>query len=996
MGDANDLAEDPKDPGEASRPGARRVTEADGGESEPVAPLHSEDVVGRYVIQSFLAEGGMGVVYVAFDPELGRRVALKLVKTRGGPDGYLRERLLREAQALAQLSHPNVIAVHDVGIHEDRVFIAMELIDGPSLRHWLDQPRRWRGTLDVLIAAGRGLAAAHSAGIVHRDFKPDNVIVGNEGRVCVLDFGLARAVDGAGTEPGLPNGSSPPQTGSPDLIATVTMAASIGGRSVEGSRDRLEMHLTRLGTVIGTPAYMSPEHHRGDPVTAVSDQFSFCVTAWEALYGTRPFSSKGDGLREAKEQHRIAATPRGSKVPARVRRLLLRGLSPDPGARHPSIETLLDSLVRAIGAPRRWALVALSTVAVLGMAATLAWRASPARLCTSEQARDRLFDTWSPAVAAQIERAFTGTGRAHVGDTLSRMRSAVDRYRDAWAGMYVESCVATHERRDQSAALLDLRTQCLDQRRDALRALLSLFRGTSDGEVVDHSVEAVLGLPSVRDCADVVALRAVVPLPTEHGKRAEIVAVQARLQNVRALVATGQYRSAVPGSREVVTAARRLDYAPLLAEVLHTQSSLEDDMDQLEASLATARESALAAGAARDDTMMVTALVDLMWSLGRLARFDEAEVLGTPLQAVIARAGNRLSLRAALASAMGRVLSEQGKLSLAVTTLDEAVRLREQDVGPKDLRMAAPLNNLGEALRALGRYDEAYQWYSRALAITEHELGAEHPNTGAILNNMGAARESQMKREEARALYQRSLAIAEGTFGPHHASVAISLLNLWGLEDMDGHTALAISYFERALVIQRSVVGENHPDVAMVLHNLGRTMSVLHRNQEALTKFREALAIFEATLPADHVNLAPPLGGIGEVLVTLGRAREAVPYFERALSISEKALGHDSINLGYLLDGLGGAYQAMGQFTLAVTIAERQVALYAKEGGDPTSAAQADFQLAEALWAANRDRGRALRLARSARATLTTSTGGDVPDVREALLKINAWLAIHR
>lgn len=335
----------------------RRITEP-GIDAVSGPRLEADQVVGRYIIQNFLAQGGMGVVYVARDPELGRRVALKLVRTPGGADGTMRQRLLREAQALAQLSHPNVIAVYDVGTHDDGVFIAMELIDGVSLRTFFSQPRTWRAKVDVLIAAGRGLAAAHAAGIVHRDFKPENVIIGNDGRVCVLDFGLARAAgDHVPTEPGrraAAAATSPEPSETQDQVATVTIAPSDHALS----RERLEAHLTGFGTVVGTPPYMAPEHHRGEAVTAASDQFSFCVTAWEALYGARPFSGQAEALRAAKEEHRVHAPPRGTRVPARVRRLLQRGLSPHPGERHESMSELLSALVDALAAPRRRALAA--------------------------------------------------------------------------------------------------------------------------------------------------------------------------------------------------------------------------------------------------------------------------------------------------------------------------------------------------------------------------------------------------------------------------------------------------------------------------------------------------------------------------------------------------------------------------------------------------------------------------------------------------------------
>ncbi len=1079
----SDDGEDPaEDRGEPSQLGKRRVTEPEAEGGDPAAPLGSQERVGRYVIQNFLAEGGMGVVYVAFDPELGRHVAIKLVKSRGSSEAHLRERLLREAQALAQLSHPNVISVHDVGLHDDRVFIAMELVEGVSLRHWLEQPRSWRATLDVLISAGRGLAAAHSAGIVHRDFKPDNVIVGNDGRVCVLDFGLARGAGGVDTEPGSAQaereqanamdatvpGRGPAEAATEaanEAAANETVPVSIHASisaSIAGTldgRERLERSLTRLGTVIGTPAYMSPEHHRGEPVTSLSDQFSFCVAAWEALYRRRPHArsasavpasaasaaagAAGAGaggaevaggagepparleLRVAKEQARIAPPPRGTQVPARVRRLLLRGLAAEPGERHPSMQQLLDGLERVAHAPRRRtvaAIAAVAAVALIGLATlvVLASRSAGPRLCTPEQARERLGETWSAEQMTRLDRAFAASGRAHAAETAGRVRVALQGYADQWTAMHVESCAATHVRHVQSSELLDLRTQCLEQRRDSLRALVGILTGAREGaagaagsageaagvvagEVIDRAVVAAMGLPPIERCAEAAALRAAVPLPEEPLRRAAIEEARGKLDDVRAMVATGQYGAALPWAREVADSARALAYPPLLAAAVHTRTNLEDQLGEHEAALRSAREGALVAGAARDDAQLVEALIDLMWTLTHLARFDEALALATPVEALIARTPPReadsrdhLSMKAALAGAVGWVQGEQGKLDLSVATLEEAAALREREVGPESWRLAVALNNLGEGLRALGRNEEAGRRFERALAITERALGAHHPNAGAILNNLATVRESQAKYDEARAMYERSLAIDEGTFGPDSSRVAISLLNLGSLDDSLGHPAASIPVYERALAIQRKALGAQHPDVAMVLHNLGQAQMGLGERDRALASMRAALAIFEATLPADHVNLGPPLTGIGEALVSLGRAAEGVTYYERALALQRKTLGEDALELAPTLHGLADAYRAVGRTAAALPLAERAVAIYTAHDADARLLAEAELTLAQTLWSSGgAARPRAQAIAVAARARLSAGAAANPTAAAELLRSLERWLAAH-
>jgi predicted Ser/Thr protein kinase len=266
--------------------------------------------LGRYRLEKELGVGGMGIVHAAFDPELERRVAIKLILRATSDEA--RSRLLREARAMARLTHPNIITIYEIGSEAGRDFVTMELIDGGSLADWLrSEPRKARDILDAFIAAGRGLAAAHEAGIIHRDFKPHNVLRSTSGRIVVGDFGLATGME---TSPGV--ASAP-----------------------------LEAHtaLTATGSWVGTPAYMAPEQWNGGTITPATDQFAFCVALWEALAGQRPY--RGDTI----EALRTAVTAGPDKlsaaaIPMRLRGVLKRGLDPDPAKRWPSMAALLTAL----------------------------------------------------------------------------------------------------------------------------------------------------------------------------------------------------------------------------------------------------------------------------------------------------------------------------------------------------------------------------------------------------------------------------------------------------------------------------------------------------------------------------------------------------------------------------------------------------------------------------------------------------------------------------
>ena len=414
--------------------------------SQPVKPAQPiGPTLGRYRLERELGEGGMGVVHAAFDPDLERRVAVKVLRTGDSSDA--RQRLLREARAMAKLAHPNVVVVHEVGSANGRDYVAMELVDGHNLAEWLRSERRGPDEIvEAFVAAGRGLAAAHAAGLVHRDFKPHNVLRSRDGRILVTDFGLARGVEVS--EMALDT------TMRPDQPTTSPLSG-----------------LTATGSVLGTPAYMAPEAWQGKPVGPSADQFGFCVGLWEALTGERPF--KGDTIEELRKLvNQGASTLDLSKLPRRLRAPLTRGLDADPARRYPTMDALLADL-----APKRrsrWPLAAGGVAIVAALGVFVATRGD----------RDHVLACPQPAIAWPDRPADALVGAGH-----RELANAIDRDVAAWRSIRDSACALTTVERAPEL-------QCLDGmivRADAIAKAAATINGPLGSDVlIEELVDPVV------------------------------------------------------------------------------------------------------------------------------------------------------------------------------------------------------------------------------------------------------------------------------------------------------------------------------------------------------------------------------------------------------------------------------------------------------------------------------------------------------------------------
>ena len=490
--------------------------------------------VGRFTILRKLGAGGMGVVYGAYDDELDRKVAIKLLRS---PDSSAAaKRMRREARGLARLSHPNVVQIYEVGEHEGALYLAMEFIAGPTLREWIDDPKRdaadWRTVLELMIAAGRGLEAAHRANLVHRDFKPANVMLGEHGRVRVLDFGLVRGLERRSEEP-----VSAVTSDEDDGEAANTDTPAVCGQSTTLERDSiLERSLTLRGSILGTPAYMAPEQHRGETCDDLADQFGFCVVLFEALFGQRPFQASGrDELFEAMRGREIVDVGFGS-IPASVLEAVLRGLAFEREERWPNMAVLLDELEAAleVGTRRRGWFVAIAIAATLslgiGRGLASARVDAPAELCVFDEGS--LEGTWDAARRARLQATFDRSDLGFAAYTLALVQAKLDPWAEAWLDAKRSACWAT-QTEGQSTELLDRRNACLDRKRRELNVIVELLEAGSP-RAMANGVELLAMLPELDACAELERLVDPFPLPKDPKLVTAIEAARDELSSARA------------------------------------------------------------------------------------------------------------------------------------------------------------------------------------------------------------------------------------------------------------------------------------------------------------------------------------------------------------------------------------------------------------------------------------------------------------------------------
>lgn len=959
--------------------------------------------LGRYHVLELIGRGAMGAVYSAYDPQLHRRVALKVQLPTGNPNSARQDRFVREAQAMASVSHPNVISVHDVGVHEGVAFFAMEHVEGRTLRRWLEGKPSPSEVLAAFIAAGRGIAAAHAQGLVHRDFKPDNVLVGDDSRVRVIDFGLVRFVDAdVDADPG--------ETNPGGLVPSRTTS-------------------TRTGTLIGTPAYMAPEQLRGQPADAHSDQFSFCVALYEGLVGERPFRANTLAMLLAAMDEPVAWPSTASRVPRRIRLAIERGLRVDPKARFGT----MGELVALLEGRRwdRWIVGSALGIGMVGFAtAAQAWFSVRPEVCAG--ARDQLVGVWDDNTRDRVHEQVLATGLPNAEKTWRRLQTSLDGYADRWTQTRTESCEATSVRREASADAMDLRMGCLDRSRTALAATVGVL-AEADAEVVLEFPALLEEVPDPAECLDINALSRGVAPPAAADS--EVVGnVRVHLADARAERAAGRAKRAYEHWQLAAELAGETSYGPLKAELELTGGRILEDLGRFVAAEQAFSGAIESAGAWHQWEIIQEAATRMIHLLTvDLARAEAAKQYLALAQGL---AEGDPDMHDDVALARAEFLEQQGEWEQAEALLRRTIVERTDRVGPRDRRVLRLRNNLALSLGSQGQYEDAlteYQalvaaqeaedpthWevaaaranlasaaarlgnnelaeteFRAALDLLERTLGADHPRTLLVRGNLAHQWTRQERNTEAEAELRKIISRWEARGSADHPWHVFARTFLSRALYAQGEFEAAETELRAALEIQRRSSGPNHPRVAESRRNLGVILVEMGKTAQAEAELTAALAIQVEAVGPGHPSAILTRSALGHVLALQDRHTEALEHRRAIVDAATSAQGFSAIELSSFESALADSLLALGRVDEALTYVE---SVWARDTANASGAASLGptigliLETAEAA-TTEAARGRVHALMTAASEQLEHAEGFDG---REALATaVDGWLAAN-
>ncbi len=911
--------------------------------------LEIETRVDRFVVLGRLGAGGMGIVYAAYDPELDRKVAIKLVRTWGSTQQPRdQERLVREARALARLSHPNVVAVYEVGLHQASVFLAMEFVRGRTLRAYVAAGTRdWREVVQAYVQAGDGLAAAHECGLVHRDFKPDNAIVGDDGRVRVVDFGLARG------------------------------EASIdAGPTNSDARRSGDTPITAAGAMLGTPAYMAPEQRLGSAAEPRSDQYGFCASLYEALAGSLP----------PPPEDRVDVTSvLPPTLPIRLRRALARGLAPVAEDRFADMGALLGelrtSLARASRAPRFVA--AILGLAAMGIAAF--WLSERRDPCPDPAGE--LAEIWGAPQRATVRAAAAELGEVALA-TADVVERELDARSEAWIAGRRDACEALYVRRSDSAELFDRRMRCLDRGRAAMGETIA-FLGDGDAKTWEQAVAAVVGLAPVDACADVEALTGEHAAPRDPDVVAEVDRLRGRIDRAWTLSSLARFAEGEALADEVVADALALGYRPLEAEALRLRAAFDSSQHRDVESAARLEDALWRAEAGHADELAVSLLAMLVGNAASRGELEAAEALDRRLTGAIERLGRPSRTEIIVARMQGLLAHKRGRMEEAEVHARRGIEASRRWSGVGSIDEARQINGLATLQFHRGDYAAAVESLESVLAIHRAWLGDAHPEVLIYRGNLAAAYAELGRREEARAMLEAVVADGERVLTGPSPTLSVALENLADIHHTAGRADLALPLCERAVALMESSVGRDDLRSMGASIMLANVLVDLGRHAEARATFERVIETSTRAGREDDVR-ALALSNLAELEADFGDPARGPALAGEALAMWIRLHDDDHPLSAELMAVLARVELVDDQVAEATTHARRAIARL-EPGGEAQTEALADarFVLARALVREGNpaEREEAIAAAQAALAAYERQ------DRAKDATKVRAWLA---
>ena len=905
-------------------------------------------VADQYRVARPIGEGGMGVVYLARDETLDRAVAVKLCT---GLSASAVHRIQREAMALAKLAHPNVVVVHQAGEIDGRFFIAMEHVAGGTASTWLAERERSVAEIVALYAAaGDGLAAAHDAGLVHRDFKPDNVLVGADGRPRVADFGLARAVQEA------------------ELREAATADSERGH--------------TQAGAVMGTLAYMPPEQLDGEVVDARADQYAFAVSLWEALFGARPSRSDTVAIHEGAKRPEPLLRATGDAVPKHIVAALQRALADDREQRWPDMNALLAELRRDPASKRRRAIAVAGAIALVASGAATAsiWSEAPAAPLQCTDAPSQIADVWNGERSAAIALV---VGDAAWPAIEQRLRTRVDE----WIVQHQAACRATRIDGSASEDVLDVRMLCLEERKQELEAILRVLEHGS-AMAVSEAAGAIDLLPGSADCMSSQPYGGD-SLPSDPVVRDRISTAQGAVAEANAASLDPSALDAIEKANRAVELAEATQWRPIVAKAFATRGAALHEMYRRREALDAYRHAVELAIAAGSDELAVQALADGAQAQAELGQTGEAAQALAIAHALWERTGRNAETGQRLLMGVANVAWEDERAEDALEAMLQQVELAERVFGDAATSQATNQYNLAIAYHRVGRRRESEEALERAIAIAREALGDDHPTVGKYV---GLAAQHAMRHGElarSHELATQALAILEESLGRYDPRLVVVLEVLGSVAMQRGEFEVAKAHHVRALEIRRrtdpdgpELAGEE-ANLAIVMVQTGDFATAAPLAESAVGRFEQSHGpqspmLVDALILRGYIARQRPDPDLDASLRDMTRARE----------ISIAAHGEDAPETINAEIELANTLMARREHAKAVAMLDAKVAELGQLALPIKVAGELRLALAQAL-APGGSRQRMCELARQAEEDLRAA---EVPPL---VATATAWRSEH-